>query len=213
MNIFLLFIICIIAWGLIRLQDKYVIIEKVLGFFSCATLLLSIVAFFTGYDLVKSAWTDLKSLWSTSPESVYSSTPLYESTLPPTAPPAPLQVVLPDSIPEGTPASDMAEGSKSSLVCETAIYNIGNRVNRNSDDKIHIEWLPLANQDNYKLRIEADDPFLDAETEREYTCEDNWCDVDVSDFPNGTLLFAAVAVWDPEANEWIYSEPISFTLR
>lgn len=212
MNIFFLFIIFFLSWRLICLQDKFKIIERSLAFLSCATLLLSIVSFFTGYDLAKSVWEDLKHLSTVSSEADYSATPLPTPTLQPTTPPAPLQVLLPDSIPDITPASGRAEGSKSNIICETAIYNIGSSIHRNSDNKIHITWLPLANQDSYKLKVEADDPFLDAETEQEYTCKDNWCDVDVSDYPNGTLLFASVAVWNHETNEWVYSEPISFTL-
>lgn len=210
MNIFLLFILLTIAWWLVRLQKKYIIVETFLAFLSCASLVLSFVALVTGHDLVKSAWEDLNALRSASPEPIYSSAPLPKSTLPPTAP---FQVLLPDSIPESTPASDMKKGSKSSFVCKTAIYNVGKSVNRNSDGKIHIEWLPLANQDIYKLKLEADDPFLDAETEREYTCENSWYDADVSDFPRNTLLFASVAVWDPDANDWVYTTPISFTLH
>lgn len=213
MNIFFLFIIFFLSWMLVYFQYKSKIIERILAVLSCVTLLLSIASFFTGYDLAKSAWEDLKHFSTVPSEIDYSATSLSKPTLQPTAPPAPLQVLLPDSIPSSTSAPERTAGSKSNVVCETAIYNIGDSIQRNSDDKIHITWLPLANQDSYKLKIEADDPFLDVETEHEYTCKDNWCDVNVSDYPGGTLLFASVAVWNPETNEWVYSEPISFTLR
>ena len=92
------------------------------------------------------------------------------------------------------------------------MLNVEDRMYRDENNKIYFLWVPIAGQEKYRVKIQIDDPFAGVETDIEVSETGNRAEVDVSAYDYETVMFVSVGVWDDVASEWLYTDPLSFTL-
>lgn len=91
--------------------------------------------------------------------------------------------------------------------------NVDDQMYRDENGIVHIEWTPIADQSNYKLKIVIDDPFTSLETNYEYLCDTAQYDFDASGYAEDTTFFVTVSILDTNSSEWIDSDSLSFVLE
>lgn len=200
--IFILATVAIISFIIAKVQDNNKIITLILNFIGAVSTILSIITWITNYDPLNT----VKEFATTKiNESKQKSTQEQTTSL---------EVYIPKSTEhKSEPSNAEIENTKQAdFLTKPIVLNIGETVHRNDENKIHVIWTPIINQDNYWLKIKVDDPFINAKTEFIYKCENTWYDIDVSKYSSDTVMFISIAIWDKENAQKIYNEPISFKL-
>lgn len=199
----ILFLVCVITWLLTYANEKWKGFAKVITFLSIGSLVLSIINFSTGYDPLMTIKEHLGNFNLSKDDQI--STEMQ---------PQPFEVLIPKEGHTTTSTNDVSSVDIPPSVYEpaTVILNIEEKAHRNDENEIFFIWVPIAGQNEYKLKIEVDDPFSSAEKALEYTCKDFYQYVDVSAYDRDTVMFASVGVWSENEDKWIYTDPINFTL-
>lgn len=198
-----LFLVCIIAWLLTYCNEKFKRVATIITFLSIGSLVLSCLNFFTGYDplvIIKESLSNFQ---------ISKDNQISTDTQPP-----PFEVSIPKENHTVNSSNETVSADKLPFVYETTtvILNIEQKVYRNDENKVLFIWVPIAGQNEYKLKLEVDNPFSSAETALEYTCTNSYQYVDVSAYERDTVMFASVGVWSENKTQWVYTDPINFTL-
>lgn len=203
--IVILFIACMLTWIITIFYERFKIVAKFFTFLSILTVILGAILFFSGYDPLN-ALKEGVLYYISSLKNGQSSDEKLSS---------PIEVLIPaeNKSVEWETASEVENSDPvSTYETATTILNISETAYRNDSDELFIMWVPIAGQNEYRLKIEVDDPFSDAEPVLEFLCADPWYYVDVSAYDYKTVMFASVAVWNDGISQWVYSSPLSFTL-
>lgn len=204
-EIVILAIFSIIAWICVYCQEKYKPVALIFAWISTISLFFSAIKFWGNYDLLYTLKEKLISSSSATQEEPITSVP--------SSPP--IEVLIPQEV--STPVSEQ-ESSDNKLLNtyrqKTLLLNISRneKIRRNDDGKIFLTWVPLVGQNEYKIKISADDPFSTTASELEFVCPGHAIYVDLSEYDRNTVMFVSVGIWESIASEWIYTEPTNFIL-
>lgn len=219
----ILLVIIILSWVATCYHETYKGVAIFFTFLGMISLFLGILQYFTDYDPLSAIKESVKSAFSEShdnaepEETVKNEVKSEENTdtsnTSDTAIPA-IQVSIPDET--GLPAQsketpEVVDTPYSNHPDTVAFLNVRENMRRDSNGIIHIAWTPLSGQNTYKVNIEIDDPFLNADTSREYFCEDSAYDIDLSECSPKTVIFLSVGVYNDELSDWTYTKT-SFVL-
>lgn len=219
----ILLLIAIFSWISTYYHETYKGVAIFFTFLGMVSLFLGILQYFTDYDPLTAVKESVKSAFSEShdnaePEETVKNEVKNEenadaSNTSDTAVPA-IQVSIPDETErpaQSQEISDAIDTPYSAHPDTVAFLNVWENMNRDSNGIIHIAWTPLAGQNTYKINIEIDDPFLNADTSREDFCEDSSYDIDLSECSPKTVIFLSVGVYNDDLSDWTYTKT-SFVL-
>ncbi len=220
---FILLLIIILSWILTYYHETYRGVAIFFTFLGMVSLFLGILQYFTDYDPLTAIKETVTSAFSEShdnaePEETAENESKSEensdtSNTFDTILPA-IQVNIPDETEnpaQSKEISDAVDTPYSDHPDTVAFLNVWESMRRDSNGIIHIAWTPLSGQNTYKVNIEIDDPFLNADTSREYFCEDSSCDIDLSECSPKTVIFLSVGVYNDDLSDWTYTKT-SFVL-
>jgi len=199
----ILILVCIITWALTYANEKWKPLATIVTFLSIGSLVLGVINFFTGYDPLVVIKENIGNFQFPKDDQISTETQ-----------PPPFEVLIPKGSHAANSSNETVDADIPQFVYETTtvILNIEQEVYRNDDNKILFIWVPIAGRNEYKLKLEVDDPFSSAETALEYTCTEFYQYVDVSAYDRDTVMFASVGVWNESEAQWVYTDPINFTL-
>lgn len=219
----ILLLIIILSWILTYYHKKHKGIAIFFAFLGIVSPLLGVLQYFTDYNPLTGIKESIESAFSeshdnvepeeTAKNEVKSEENADTSNTSATDVPA-IQVSIPDkteSPAQSKEIPDTIDIPYSNQSDTVAFLNVWEKMYRDSNGIIHIAWTPLSGQNTYKINIEIDDPFLNADTSREYFCEDSSYDIDLSECSPKTVIFLSVGVYDDELSDWTYTKT-SFVL-
>lgn len=204
--LFCCIIVCIIAWILTYFQEKYTYLALILTFISIAALIFPIISFFTDYDPLHKIKEIMLSKQNTIVSEENLNTTSSSSTSSSKDSPSPTIEVVPSNKTNYS-IDNLNDDKKQNNINKAVILNIGDRTYRDDNNMIKIKWTPIEECESYKIKLEVDDPFIESKI-KEFSTEENWIDIDMSDYQENSVFFISVAIFDIDSSEWIYSEPI-----
>ena len=196
----IVFIVSTIAsWILSILNEKYKIVARIFFCLGTIPLLLNIIKFISGFDtmaVIKDSFKAIQEKDDTI-EDVDS-----------------IEVHVPTHS-DSTQDTESTEKHRkeTAYATDVAFLNVDDQMYRDENGIVHIEWTPIADQSNYKLKIVIDDPFTSLETNYEYLCDTAQYDFDASGYAEDTTFFVTVSILDTNSSEWIDSDSLSFVLE
>lgn len=226
------FIVIVIASFILKYieNDKFMENKKVRVILCIAGIISfiggfnSTINFFAGVDFALEAKNSVISMYKKDKKSSSVSKSTTQTTIP-TKVPTPVPTQVPTSKPtmevplsqthktdSNVNGDNMTETRKKAIITPL-ITNIKTIDNKNEKKQLCIEWTPIIDIEEYMLKIEIDDPFYDSALENTFLCTDNHYYLDISEYPNDTIIFISVAVMDFEKLEWKYSNAINFKIK
>ena len=199
----ILILVCSLSWALTYANEKWKRIATIITFLSIGSLLLSVINFFIGYDPLVIIKENIVNFQFSKDDQISTNTQ-----------PPPFEVLIPTESHTTNSSNKTVDADKPQFAYETTtvILNIEQKVYRDDDNKVLFIWVPIAGRNEYKLKIEVDDPFSSGETDLEFTFKSSFKYVDVSAYDRDTVMFASVGVWSESEAQWVYTNPINFTL-